>query len=580
MSESIKQNDIFKDDKKEDIEREVMDVDILIVGGGSAGLSCAYHLQSLIEEHNKHVQDSEKIDEPMIVVLEKGSEIGAHSLSGAVLDLKSLEEMEPEYKKKNCPIATTVNKDEAWFFTSSKKMKLPLTPPQFVNKGKAIISLSEFNRWLGNQVEEKGVNIFPGFSAAIPIYEDGRLVGVQTGDRGRDKQGKQKSNFEPGMILKAKLVVFSEGTRGSLFQQVAEKFNLWHGKNHEVFEEGVKEVIQLPKGRIEPGMVVHIMGYPFSKTTGGAFLYSLPNDQITLGVVGYLDTRDPLFDPHRDLQRLKKHPHLKELLDGGEVLAYGGKTLPAGGWYSMPKLYGDHFIVCGDSAGMVDAQKLKGIHLAIKSGVLAAEVALDVLVKKDGSSKVTREYENKVFQSFIKTELYKVRNFHQALSKGFFLGLPLIALQQISGGRGVVDPMFVEKDHQTTEDVLEAWGPKPFEEIENQLPKSDGKLFFDKLGSVFLTGTQHDEDSPNHLYVKDTQICQQECEPRYQSPCTHFCPAQVYEMVESKECQGRYDLKINFTNCIHCKTCDIKCPFDNISWRVPEGGGGPNYQIL
>jgi electron-transferring-flavoprotein dehydrogenase len=290
-----------------------------------------------------------------------------------------------------------------------------------------------------------------------------------------------------------------------------------------------------------------------------------------------LDSKDPLLDPHRELQKLKTHPFIFEMIKDGKILAYGGKTLPAGGWYSMPKLFGSGWMVCGDTASMVDVQKLKGIHLAMKSGMLAAEAALEGLLKGDCSAETLSVYESKIKDSFVKKELYRVRNFHQTLSMGLVKSLPLIALQEITGGRGLVDNMKSHVDAKTTKPVAEVWPDKAEMERENQLPKPDGILFMDKLSSVYLTGTIHDEDSPNHLLIENGDICRTVCEPNYKSPCTIFCPAAVYEMIPSSEHAGQKELKINNTNCIHCKTCDIKCPFENIDWTTPEGAGGPKY---
>lgn len=572
------------DELPEGVTREEMDVDVLIVGGGAAGLSCALHLQNQIEKHNEDVQagrkQGEAIPEQMIVVLEKASEIGAHSFSGAVLNPKALSELIPNYKEEGCPLDAEVNYDAVHYLGSDYSFKLPVTPPPFHNKGNYIISLSKFNRWLGERCEAKGVNIFPGFAAVEALYDGDKIVGVRTGDKGRDKDGTPKANFEPGLILKSKVVIFAEGTRGSLFKQVEKKLDLRAGKNPEVFEEGVKEIIQMPAGTVEPGKVIHTMGFPLSKSIGGTFIYTLPEDKIILGLVAYLDTNDPLLDPHRELQKLKTHPFIYNMIKGGKVISYGGKTLPAGGWYSMPKLYGNGFMVCGDSASMVDVQKLKGIHLAMKSGMQVAETIMDGLMAGvDFSANITAGYEKKMEQSYVKDELYRVRNFHQTLSKGMLASMPLLALQEMTGGRGLTDPMPIEHtDAQTTDTVVEVWGPNGLELDENQLPKTDGVLFFDKLSSVYLTGTMHDEHSPNHLILKDGDTCRTICEPKYKSPCNHFCPAAVYEMVPSTVEPGKKDLQINYTNCIHCKTCDIKCPFENIDWTAPEGGGGPQYR--
>lgn len=565
----------------EGVTRETMDVDVLIVGGGAAGLSCAYRLATEIETHNQLVNDGKKqgsvIPEQMIVVLEKGSEVGAHSFSGAVLNPEALKELIPNYKELGCPIDSDVKKDAVYYLSNHSAFKLPITPPPFHNVGKHIVSISKVNRWLATQCESKGINIFPGFAAVEALYDGDKIVGVRTGDKGRDKDGNPKPNFEPGLILKAKTTVFAEGTRGSLFKQVSEKLNLRAGKNEEVFEEGVKEIIQMPAGTVEPGQVIHTLGFPLHKSIGGTFIYTIPGDKIILGLVAYLDSNDPLLDPHRELQKLKTHPFIANMVKGGKVLSYGGKTLPAGGWYSMPKLYGDGFMVCGDSASMVDVQKLKGIHLAMKSGMLAADVAFEAIINNDSSAATLKKYEEKIQASFVKKELYRVRNFHQTLSKGVFVSLPFIALQEITGGRGLFDNMKAHQDAKTTLKVNEVWGSEGLQAIENKLPVIDGNLMFDKLGSVYLTGTSHDEDSPNHLLLGNADICRSVCEPQYKSPCNHFCPASVYEMVPSKVETGKLDLQINYTNCIHCKTCDIKCPFENIEWTTPEGGGGPKY---
>lgn len=567
----------------EGVVRDTMDVDVLIVGGGAAGLSCAYQLATSIEKHNAEITAGNKtgdlIPEQMIVVVEKGNEVGSHSLSGAVLNMKALEELIPNYKDLGCPIETPVLEDAVHYLTDKGSFKLPITPPPFVNVGKSIVSISKLNKWLAAQCEAKGINIFPGFAAVEALYEGDKVVGVRTGDKGRDKNGNPKSNFEPGLILKSKVTVFAEGTRGSLFKQVSHKLNLRAGKNPEVFEEGVKEIIQMPPGTVKPGQVIHTMGFPLKKSIGGTFIYTLPNDQIIVGIVQYLDAKDPLLDPHRELQKLKTHPFIYNMIKGGKVIAYGGKTLPAGGWYSMPKLSGQGWVVCGDTASMVDVQKLKGIHLAMKSGMLAASAIVEAIIAQDFSDAKLASYEAKINDSFVKKELYRVRNFHQALSKGMIAGMPHIALQEITGGRGLFDHMKIDHtDAHTTESVKAVWGVEGgFQLPENQLPKPDGVLFFDKLGSVYLTGTSHDEDSPNHLKLQDANKCSDHCKPKFNSPCVQFCPASVYEMLPSKSDSGKYDLQINYTNCIHCKTCDIKCPHDNIEWTVPEGGGGPKY---
>jgi len=566
----------------QNIQREVMEADVVIVGGGAAGLSAAISLMDQIAAHNERVNSGKSneavIQDPMVIVLEKASEVGAHSFSGAVLDPCALKELIPDYVEKGCPLETPVSEEAVYYLAKKKHFKLPVVPPPFRNEGNFTISLSKFNRWLASIAESKGVNIFPGFVAVEALYdEQDNVIGVQTGDKGRDKDGKPKENFEPGLIIKSKVTIFAEGTRGSLFKHVATRLNLYEGKNPDVYEEGVKEIIQMPKGTVKAGQVIHTLGFPLSKSIGGTFIYTLPEDRIVVGLVGYLDTRDPLFDPHKELQRLKTHPFIYKMIEGGQVVAYGGKTLPAGGWYSMPRLYHGGMLVCGDSASMVDVQKLKGIHLAMKSGMLAAETAIAALAAGDYSRGFLYSYEQKVHASYIKKQLYRVRNFHQTLGIGIFESMPLIALQEITGGRGLTDKMAATVDRSHTEPLVEVWGAEGANSEDALLPKPDGKLFFDKLSSVYLTGTQHDENSPNHLKVSDTSVCSDVCYEKFHSPCNHFCPANVYEMVPVVGDEEKKRLQVNYTNCIHCQTCDLKCPFDNIDWTAPEGGGGPQY---
>lgn len=552
---------------------ESMQADVVIVGGGVAGLSTAIHLHNLISKHK----------EPDILVLEKGSQIGSHSFSGAILNICALKELlQPSEVSQalSFAMATPVERESVYYLGSDYKVKFPMIPPPLKNHGHHIISLSLLNRWLGQKAEHIGISVFPGFAATQALYEGNQVVGVKTGDRGRNKQGLKKSNFEEGIQLKAKITIFAEGPRGSLFRQVAEHLQLREGKAPDTYSEGLKEIIQMPRGSTPPGEVIHTLGHPLTETVGGTFLYTLEEDQLVLGLVGYLGTQDPLFNPHLLLQKLKTHPFIYRKIQGGEVIAYGGKVIPAGGWYAMPRLYHDGMMVVGDTAGFVDDQKLKGIHLAMKSGMLAAETACEALMQNNFSSEVLQMYEKKVMDSYIKKELYKVRHFHRTLNKGLFTSAPLLALQELMKGHSLLGKEKVDKDAHTTEPVLDMWGVDRENHLENQLPRPDGKLFFDKLSSVNLTGTKHDEDSPNHLLLQDGNICQDVCYEKYRSPCHFFCPAHVYEMVpdETSANHQKKKLQINYTNCIHCKTCDIKCPFDNILWTPPEGGGGPNYQ--
>jgi electron-transferring-flavoprotein dehydrogenase len=577
----------MSNEQNPEITREEMEVDVLIVGGGAAGLSCAIHLKNQIDAHNQAITDgkstAEPINDPMIVVLEKGSEIGAQSLSGAVLNPIALRELIPNYKELGCPINTEVGSESFVYLSQTGSFNSPIIPPPFHNKGNYIISLAQYNRWLGQQAEAKGINIFPGFSGVEVLFDGDKVVGVRTGDKGIGKNGEPQENFEPGMLIKSKITVFCDGTRSPLLKRVSEKLGLREGRNPESFELGVKEIIQMPPGTVKAGHVTHTLGFPLDKSVGGTFIYNLKDDQIVVGICVYFDTKDPLLDVHRELQKLKSHPYMRKMLEGGQVISYGGKTLPAGGWFSMPKLYHDGMMVCGDSAAMVDVKKLKGIHLAMKSGMLAAETALEALVKKDYSAATLKAYDDRINNSYVKKDLWKTRNFHQALSKGIFASMPEIMLQEITGGRGLVARRRMDhEDWQTTRPVEEVWGADWQKQFE--MPAPDGKLFFDKLSSVYLTGTMHDEHSQNHLKVINTNVCVDECYPKYKSPCNHFCPANVYEMVDDaaarESASGKKRLQVNYTNCIHCQSCDIKCNFNNIDWTLPEGGGGPNYKDL
>ncbi len=537
-------------------KQEPISVDVLIVGGGSAALSLAIHLKNVASKENLN---------PTVAILEKAEAIGGHSVSGAVLNPIALNELIPNHKDLNSPLDIGVSKERFYFLSESKSLRIPV-PPSLKNKGNYVISVSKFNKWLSEIAIQKGVDIFTGFSAIETLYDGDKVVGVKTCDMGLDKHSKPKSNFEPGIELKAKVTVFAEGPRGSLFQEVCQKLDLRKGKSPDTYSEGVKEIIHVNEDRFIPGTIIHTLGYPLKKSVGGTFLYAISKQDLVVGLVGYLNTTDPLFDPHRYLQQLKAHPFIYKMIKGGEVVSYAARCIPSGGYNSMPRLFADGMLVIGDSAGMVDDKKLKGIHLGMKAGILASETIVECL-KKNDFSKQLEKYQDKVNNSYIRDELFEVRNFHHSLTPNIISSIPSLLFQKLKSGKNV------KKDYKTTLPVLDVWGNKKEKEI-NSLPKPDGKLFLDKLSSVYLTKTKHDENSPNHLKVHNTKICSDSCYETFNSPCHFFCPANVYEMVEES---GKHNLQVNYTNCIHCKACDIKCPHNNISWVPPEGGGGPGY---
>jgi electron-transferring-flavoprotein dehydrogenase len=548
------------------VERERLDADVLIVGAGPAGLACALHLSRLIAQHNAEGAKPE-LSAENIYVLEKAREIGAHQLSGAVMDPRGLAELVPDWEK-TAPLESPVTDDAAFVLTSGSAWKLPITPPPLRNHGNYIVSLNKLVKWLGGLVEKSGVNLFTQFAGRNLIYEGGGIAGVITEDKGVDKEGKPKDNYTPGYELRAKVTVLAEGPRGSLTKEMVNRLKL-DGLNPQVYGIGIKELWEVPAGRIKPGYVAHTLGWPLdSSMYGGGWLYGLPGNRVSTGMVMGLDYHDPRFDPHEAFQKYKTHPFLKRVLEGGKLVRYGAKTVPYGGWYSMPRQYVDGGLIIGDSASLLNSQRLKGIHIAIKSGMLAAETVFEALKTGDASSKTLSAFPQKIEQSWIKKELWAVRNFHQGFHHGLYAGLLHAAIQFVTGGRGVIDPMRARPGHEEYH-KLNGSGPAP------DRFKGDGALTFDRLTDVYHSGTRHEEDQPCHLVVADLNVCATKCVTEYGNPCQYFCPAAVYEMVQEK---GQPRLKINASNCVHCKTCDIADPYEIIIWVPPEGGGGPNYE--
>lgn len=551
------------------VEREILEADVLIVGAGPAGLACALHLANLFEQH-KSAGKSPDLSAENIYVLEKAREVGAHQLSGAILDPCALRELVPDFEK-SAPLDTPVTGDAAFYLTETGSFKLPITPPPLRNHGNYVISLNKLVKWLGGLVEKKGVNLFTQFAGRELLYERNGIAGVLTEDKGVDKNGKPKDNFTPGYELRAKVTLLAEGPRGSLTKDLVNRLKL-DGLNPQVYGIGIKELWDVQPGRIDPGYVAHTLGYPFgSDKYGGGWIYSLRDNRVSVGTVVGLEYADSLFDPHEAFQKFKTHPFIKHVLEGGELVRYGAKTVPYGGWYSMPRTYVDGGLIAGDSASLLNSQRLKGIHTAIKSGMLAAETIYEALCSGDTSAAKLSAYQAKIDASWLKKELWAVRNFHQAFHGGLWSGLFHAGLQFVTGGRGLVDPMRTEAGHKrykklNRERVLVDQSTRF---------KGDGKLTFDRLTDVYHSGTRHEENQPCHLHVLDTNICGDRCVREYGNPCQYFCPAAVYEMTMEG---GVPKLKINFANCVHCKTCDIADPYQIVDWVPPEGGGGPNYE--
>jgi len=566
-------------------EREQLEMDVVFVGAGPANLAAALHLKNLIKEHDELIERGRKTGKPLgeleIGIIEKGANIGAHILSGAVVDPIALRELMPDFLEQGCPVDSTVESDTFWYLTENRAFASPITPPPLKNHGKYIISLSKMCEWLGEKCEEAGINIFPEFPGAEIIYdENDRVLGVRTGDKGIDKEGKQKGNFEPGVDLLAKITVLGEGSRGSLAKQLMQRLNLNDGVESQVFSLGVKELWEVPAGNFEEGKVVHTLGFPSdTQTYGGGWIYGMKNNIVSIGYVTGLDYKDPLIDPHAEFQKFKTHPKIAEILAGGKMLKYGAKTINAGGWHTMPKLYADGVLIIGDSASFLNGQRIKGIHTAMKSGMIAAETIVSAFDHDDFTSKTLRHFKEKIDGSWIYDELYAVRNFHASFQSGRWSALINGGLQFLSGGYawGFMpmehhvaghERMEMLKDYDYQGDALAQRYPDL---------KFDNKLAFDKVTDVYHGAVSHNEDQPSHLHILDTEICATRCAEEYGNPCQRFCPAAVYEMEENSK-TGRREIKVNFSNCVHCKTCDIADPYQIINWVTPEGGGGPNYK--
>jgi len=544
--------------------RESMDYDLVIVGGGPAGLSAAIKAKQLAQSSGKDFS---------VCVLEKGSEIGAHILSGAVMDPKALGELFPDWQALGAPLETPVSQDQFLFLTEDRSYSVPewVLPECFQNKGNYIVSLANVTRWLGQQAEALGVEIFPGFPAADILYDaQGAVCGVVTGAMGLDKEGNPTEQFQLGMELRAKYTLFAEGSRGHLGKQLISRFALDHDCDPQTYAIGIKELWEVDPAQSKPGLVVHTAGWPLeSDTYGGSFLYHLGNNLVAVGLVVGLAYKNPYLSPFEEFQRYKLHPNIRETFVGGKRLAYGARSLTAGGLNSLPKTIFPGGALIGCDAGFLNASRIKGSHAAIKTGMLAAEAAVAAL-SENRSHDVLAAYPTAFQNSWLYTELKQARNFKPWMSKGLYLGTLMVGLEQKIFGGNV--PWTIHNqyaDHECLEPASQ------HQEI--QYPKPDGKISFDRLSSVFLSNTNHAENQPAHLQLQDAAIPVNLNLKTYAGPEQRYCPAGVYEYLEK---DGQPCLQINAQNCVHCKTCDIKDPSQNIIWVTPEGGGGPNYTSM
>jgi len=542
--------------------REAMEYDIVIVGGGPAGLSAAIKLKQLAFGQGKDVS---------VCLLEKGSELGAHILSGAVMDPCALNELLPNWKERGAPMGVKVSEDRFLFLTEAGSLKTPnlILPASFKNAGNYVISLANLVRWLGQQAEALGVDVFPGFAAAEVLYsDDGSVKGVATGNVGVDREGRPTGAFQPGIELHANYTMFAEGARGHLGRQLIERFGLDKGKDPQSYSIGIKELWEIDPNRHQPGLVLHTAGWPLdSKTYGGSFLYHMENNQVAVGFTVGLSYQNPYLSPFEEFQRFKSHPAIRNFFEGGKRISYGARAIAAGGLQSLPELVFPGGALIGCEAGFMNGSKIKGIHMAIKSGMLAAESAFDA-VSNGRMHDALAEFPQAFRQSWLHEELYRARNFKPWMNKGLHVGTVMFGIDQVLF-RGKA-PWTLRRQRADHEYLLPAAQCRPI-----AYPKPDGKLTFDLMSSLYLSGTSHEENQPNHLTLKDPNVPVGINLAVYDGPEARYCPAGVYEFVTGES--GAKRLRINAANCVHCKTCDIKDPTQNIVWIAPEGGGGPNY---
>ena len=540
-------------------EREFMEYDIVIVGAGPSGLACAIRVRQLCAERGLDLS---------VCVIEKGSEVGAHILSGAVIEPRALDELLPDWKERGAPLSTAVTEDRFMFLTRNRALRLP-TPPQMHNHGNYIISLGNLCRWLATQAEALGVEIYPGFAAAEVLYDDaGTVTGVATGDLGIGRDGSPTDRFQSGMELRARQTIFAEGCRGSLTRDLFERFNLRAGADPQTYGIGIKELWEIDPARHQAGLVVHSVGWPMSTDTyGGSWMYHFENNQLSVGFVIGLDYSNPHLSPFDEMQRFKTHPSVRPIFEGGRRISYGARALSEGGLQSIPKLTFPGGMLIGDTAGFLNVPKIKGTHTAMKSGMTAAEACVDHLAAAEATAEAT-DYPERLRRTWLWSELAAVRNIRPAFRWGLYGGIAYSALDTYVLRGKAPWTLHHHADHEQLR--LAAQSPRI------DYPKPDGKVSFDKLSSVFVSNTNHEEDQRIHLTLKDASVPIAFNLARYDAPEQRYCPAGVYEIVRDGA-NAKPRLQINAQNCVHCKTCDIKDPTQNIRWVVPEGGGGPNY---
>jgi len=548
-------------------ERDSLEVDVLFVGGGPASLAGAIRLRQLAAEKGRDVS---------VMVIEKGGDIGSHGFSGAVVDPIALRELFPG-EDITGGLDAPVGADALWYLTAGGKIPAPFMPPMLQNHGKYIGSLNRLAKWMGEKAEAAGADVFAAFPGQELLWDGDRVIGVRVGDKGIDHNGNHKPNYEPGPDLMAKVVVLGEGPRGTLAKTAIKKLRLDRDRDPQVYAVGVKELWQVPAGRFRPGDVIHTMGAPLPNDTyGGGWIYGMNGDIIDIGLVTGLDYADPTTDPHMNFQRMKALPAIKPFFEGGKLLRYGAKAVPLGGLHAVPQLYADGLCLIGDTAGFLNGMRLKGIHLAIKTGMLAAETIFEALGKDDTSAAALADYDRRFRASWVYTEMHTARNFHAGFKNGLFGGVINAAISMYTGGRGfgVIDKIAGHEGYARMVKITQR-APKA---IDRRI-EPDNVLTFDKLTDVFNSGTMHDEDQPPHLHVADTKICADRCTVEFGNPCQYFCPAKVYEPNFTKTADGAVEgkLDINFSNCVHCKTCDIMDPYQIITWVPPQGGEGPVY---